>query len=90
MPQSSAWAAVKRSPVNRISLARRGPRTKAWAKYSTPGMPMRATGSEKKASSAATMKSQLQASMSPPAMQAPWTWAMTGLGMSRQRRHIPM
>ena len=69
-------------------MARRGPSTKACAKYSTPGMPIFTTGSEKNASSEATMKSQTHASMSPPAMQAPCTWAIIGLGISRQRRHI--
>ena len=34
-------------------------------------------------------KSQTQANMRPPAIQAPCTAAMVGLGMSRQRRHIP-
>ena len=34
-------------------------------------------------------KSHDQASMRPPAMQAPWTIAMVGLGISRQRRHMP-
>ena len=51
---------------------------------------MRTTGSEKNASSEATMKSHDQASISPPAMQAPCTIAITGLGTSRQRRHMPM
>ena len=50
---------------------------------------MRTTGSAKNASSEATMKSQIQASISPPAMHAPCTCAITGLGSSRQRRHIP-
>ncbi len=62
----------------------------AWAKYSTPGTPMRTTGSWKKASSEATIRSQTQASISPPAMQAPCTMAMVGFGMSCQRRHMPM
>ena len=34
------------------------------------------------------MKSQIHASMSPPAMHAPCTWAIIGLGISRHRRHI--
>ena len=34
-------------------------------------------------------RSQIQASISPPAMQAPCTMAMVGLGISRQRRHMP-
>ncbi|MNZ50097.1 hypothetical protein D3C78_678800 [compost metagenome] len=50
---------------------------------------MRTTGSWKKASSLATIRSQTQASIRPPAMQAPWTMAMVGLGSSRQRRHMP-
>ena len=52
-------------------------------------MPIRTTGSEKNASSEATMKSQDQASISPPAMQAPCTIAIVGFGISRQRRHMP-
>ncbi len=77
-----------RSPRNRNSLALRGFIAKGWAKYSTPGMPMRTTGSWKKASSLATIRSQTQASIRPPATQAPCTWAITGLGISRQRRHM--
>src|SRR5258707_3975620 len=38
------------------------------------------------ASSDATIRSQTQASMRPPAMQAPCTIAIDGLGISRQRR----
>ena len=44
-----------------------------------PGIPMRTTGSRKYASSLATIKSHTQASIRPPAMQAPWTMAMVGL-----------
>ena len=57
-------------------MAKRGPITHGCAKYSTPGMPIRTTGSEKNASSEATMRSQTQASISPPAMQAPCTIAI--------------
>jgi hypothetical protein len=89
IPHDSARCASIRSPRYRNSLAWRGPIAHGWAKYSTPGTPMRTTGSAKKASSAATMKSHTQASISPPAMQAPCTWAITGLGSSRQRRHMP-
>ncbi|SLH69763.1 Uncharacterised protein [Mycobacteroides abscessus subsp. abscessus] len=89
MPHSLACAAPNRSPVKRNSLAARGPSTHGWAKYSTPGMPMRTTGSEKNASSEATIRSHTQASISPPAMQAPCTIAMVGFGISRQRRHMP-
>ena len=49
---------------------------------------MRTTGSWKKASSLATIRSHTQASISPPATQAPCTMAMVGLGSSRQRRHM--
>ncbi len=70
-------------------MAKRGPITHGCAKYSTPGMPIRTTGSAKKASSAATIRSQIQASISPPATHAPCTWAITGFGSSRQRRHMP-
>ena len=80
---------MNRSPVNRISLANRGPSTHGWAKYSTPGIPIRTTGSAKNASGEAMIRSQIQASISPPAMQAPCTIAMAGLGISRQRRHMP-
>ena len=50
---------------------------------------MRTTGSAKNASSAATIRSQTQASISPPAMHAPCTIAMVGFGISRHRRHMP-
>ena len=75
--------------MNSTSLANRGPSTHGCAKYSTPGMPIFTTGSAKNASSAATIRSHTQASISPPAMQAPCTIAMDGLGISRQRRHMP-
>ena len=71
------------------SLANRGPSTQGCAKYSTPGMPIRTTGSAKNASSAATMRSHTQASIRPPAMHAPCTIAIVGFGRSRQRRHMP-
>ena len=89
MPSSWARRAVTLSPVNRNSFAALGFITHGWAKYSTPGIPMPTTGSEKNESSEATMKSQAHASISPPAMQAPWTMAIMGLGISRQRRHMP-
>ena len=57
MPHSYARWAVNRSPVNRISLAARGPITHGCAKYSTPGIPIRTTGSAKNASSEATIRS---------------------------------
>jgi hypothetical protein len=44
------------------------------------------TGSENSAFSAATIRSQGQQSMSPPAMHLPWTAAIDGLGTLRQRR----
>lgn len=89
MPSSRARSAPNRSPVNRNSLAARGPSTHGWAKYSTPGIPIRTTGSAKNASSEATIRSQTQASIRAPATQAPWTIATVGLGISRQRRHMP-
>jgi len=52
-------------------------------------MPIRTTGSAKNASSDATIRSQIHASMSPPAMHAPCTIAIVGFGSSRQRRHMP-
>ncbi len=75
--------------MNSASLANRGPSTHGCAKYSTPGIPIFTTGSAKKASSAATIRSHTQASISPPAMQAPCTMATDGFGISRQRRHMP-
>ncbi len=59
------------------------------ALYSTPGTPMRTTGSWKNASSDATIMSQIIASISPPAMQPPCTIAIEGFGMSCQRRQSP-
>ena len=41
------------------------------------------TGSLKYASSAATIRSHMLASMKPPATHAPRTWAMVGSGKSR-------
>ena len=72
-----------------ISLALRAPNSHTWPWYSTPPIPMRTTGSEKRALSAATMRSQGQHNMSPPAMHAPWTAAIDGLGMSRHLREKP-
>ncbi len=89
MPSWSARSAGIRSPVNSISFAKRGPITHGWAKYSTPGIPIRTTGSAKKASSAATIRSHDHASISAPATQAPCTIAIVGFGSSRQRRHMP-
>ena len=89
IPSSYARCAGIRSARNSIALAARGPTAHGCAKYSTPGMPIRSTGSMKNASSAATIRSQAQASISPPAMQAPWTIAIVGLGSSRQRLHMP-
>ena len=49
---------------------------------------MRSTGLEKRASSAATMRSHMQASISPAAEHTPCTAAMVGLGKSRMRTHL--
>ena len=46
-------------------------------------------GSSSQASSAAMIRSQIHASIRPPAMQAPCTIAIVGLGISFQRRHMP-
>ena len=86
MPAASASVALIRRAVNSISLALRGPSSQVWPWYSTPPMPMRATGSENMALSAAIIRSQGQQSINPPAMHWPCTSAMVGLGMSRQRR----
>jgi hypothetical protein len=59
--------------VMRNSFAMRGGITNGWANHSTPGTPMRMTVSAKNAVSLATMRSQVHASMSPPATQAPRT-----------------
>ena len=58
MPTWNARSALNRPPVNSTSLAKRGPSTHGCAKYSTPGIPIRTTGSAKNASSAATIRSQ--------------------------------
>jgi hypothetical protein len=89
MPSASARSDEILSPRNRNSFANLGPITQGCAKYSTPGMPIRTTGSAKNASSEATIRSQIQASIRPPAMHAPCTCAISGLGSSRQRRHMP-
>ncbi|MCY1462316.1 hypothetical protein D9M71_800790 [compost metagenome] len=47
MPICQARSAPMRSPRKRNSLAMRGLSSWTWAKYSTPGMPMRTTGSAK-------------------------------------------
>ena len=85
MPTFSASSAVTARPVNRISLALRGPSSQVWPWYSTPPIPMCTTGSENSALSAATIRSHGQHSSSPPAMHLPCTAAIDGLGTLRQR-----
>jgi len=85
MPICSASRAVTARPVNRISLALRAPSSQVCPWYSTPPMPMNTTGSENSAFSAATIRSIGQISSSAPAMALPWTEAIVGLGMLRQR-----
>ena len=85
MPVCSASRAVTARPVNRISLALRGPSSQVCPWYSTPPMPMYTTGSENSAFSAATIRSHGQTSSSPPAMHLPCTAAIDGLGTLRQR-----
>jgi hypothetical protein len=52
------------------------------------GTPMVTTGSQNSASSLATMRSQAQASIKPPAMHLPCTSAIVGFARLRQRRVI--
>ena len=75
------------SPVKRNSLALRMPSSHGSTSSSTPAPVIRSTGLENEASSAATMRSHMQASIRPAATQLPWTAAMVGLAKSRMRRH---
>ena len=74
------------SAQSRNSLALRGPSSHGSTSSSTPTPDMRSTGLEKRASSAATIRSHMQASMSPAAEQAPCTAAIVGLAKSRSCR----
>ncbi|CPN83124.1 Uncharacterised protein [Bordetella pertussis] len=83
MPMASASRALMRSPRNRNSLALRAPMTQGWIMTSTAAVAsVWQTGSEKNASSEATMRSHMLATMNPPAMHAPLTCAIVGLGQS--------
>ena len=74
----ASWASIL-SPVNRNSLALRMPSSHGSTSSSTPAPVIRSTGFWKVASSAATMRSHMQASIRPAATQAPCTAAMVGL-----------
>ena len=83
-------AAVASSVVaqSRNSLARRGPSSHGSISSSTPTPLMRATGLEKRASSAATMRSHIAASISPAALHTPCTAAIVIFGQSRIRTSL--
>ena len=85
MPVLATSSAVIARPVNRISLALRGPSSHVWPWYSTPPMPISTTGSENCASSAAMIRSHGQHNSSPPEMHRPCTAAIDGFGTLRQR-----
>src|SRR3954452_24843597 len=74
MPSRCASSAFQLSAVNKNSLALRGPSSQGCTNHSTPQTPMVTTGSQNSASSLATIKSQAQASISPPAMHFPCTF----------------
>lgn len=80
IPVRSASSAVSARPVNRISFALRAPNSQVWPWYSTPLIPIRTTGSENSAFSAATIRSHGQHSISPAAMHLPCTAAIDGFG----------
>ena len=84
IPARSASSAVRTRAHSRNSLARRAPSSHGSTSSSTPAPLMRSTGLENRASSAATIRSHMQASIRPAAEQVPCTAAMVGL---RQLRH---
>ena len=83
--RQASWASMV-SPVRRNSLAFRMPSSHGSTSNSTPAPVRRRTGLENTASSAATMRSHIAASMSPAATQLPCTAAMVGLRKSWMRR----
>ena len=89
MPRRWASSADSASDVNSISLAWRMPTSHGCWKNSAPHTPMATVLSMNSASSAAMMMSHGHTSISPPAMTLPWTWAIVGLGMFRQRSENP-
>lgn len=90
MPHSLASAADRRWPVNRNSFALRMPITHGCTSASTEAAArLWPTGSLKKASSEAITRSHMLATMKPPAMHAPCTCAMVGLGKSQMRSALP-
>ena len=89
MPRRLASSALRASDVNSISLAARTPTSHGCWKNSAPQTPIATVLSMNDASSAATMMSHGQISISPPAMTLPWTAAIVGFGMFRQRSENP-
>ena len=81
----ASWASMV-SPVSRNSFALRIPSSHGSTRSSTPAPVRRRTGLEKTASSAATIRSHMAASMRPAATQLPCTAAIVGLRKSWMRR----
>src|SRR5436190_422418 len=86
MPSRCASSALQTSDVNSNSLALRGPSSQGCTNHSTPQTPMVTTGSQNSASWLATIRSQAQASIRPPAMHLPCTSAIVGFARLRHRR----
>ena len=76
------------SAQNRNSFALRGPSSHGSTSSSTPTPDMRSTGFEKRASSAATIRSHMHASISPAAEHVPCTAAIVTLRKSRMRTSL--
>ncbi len=81
----ASWASMT-SPVHRNSLALRIPSSQGSTRSSTAAPVILRTGFWNRASSAATMRSHMAASISPAATQLPWTAAIVGLRKSWIRR----
>ena len=77
------------SEVNSISFALRTPSSHGWWKNSAPHTPIATVLSMNSASSAATMMSHGQISMSPPEIALPCTAAIVGFGTLRHRSQNP-
>ena len=76
------------SAQNRNSFALRGPSSHGSMSSSTPTPDMRSTGLENRASSAATIRSHMHASMRPAAEHVPCTAAIVTLRKSRMRTSL--
>ena len=87
-PNRSASAALSVSAQSRNSLALRGPSSHGSTRSSTPTPLIRSTGFENRASSAATMRSHMHASIRPAAAQLPCTAAIVIFGKSRIRTSL--